>query len=100
MEWPRSPVPAQTQVQANQLASLTNIAVMFVSGFLFPAYGLPWVLRWLGYSMPMTFFMPIVNGIIIKGVGLGDLWAPTTFLTVLTVAIFYMGARLFRQKLD
>lgn len=91
---------SQTQVQANQLASLMNIAVMFVSGFLFPAYALPWVLRLAGYAMPMTFFMPIVNGIIIKGVGLRDLWGPVLSLMVLTVIIFWMGARLFRQRLD
>ncbi len=91
---------SQTQVQANQLASLTNLAVMFVSGFLFPAYALPWILRLVGYAMPMTFFMPIVNGIIIKGVGLGDLWTPVLSLIALTVVIFWLGARLFRQKLD
>ncbi len=91
---------SQSQVQANQLASLTNIAVMFVSGFLFPAYALPWVLRLIGYAMPMTFFMPIVNGIIIKGVGLGDLWGPVLSLIALTALIFVLGARLFRQKLD
>src|SRR5579859_338145 len=91
---------SQSQVQANQLASLTNIAVMFVSGFLFPAYSLPWVLRVLGYLMPMTFFMPIVTGIITKGVGLSDLWGPVLSLTALTVLIFFAGAQFFRQKLD
>jgi len=91
---------SQSQVQANQLASLTNIAVMFLSGFMFPIYGLPLVLRALGYTMPMTFFLPIVNGIITKGVGLNDLWTPVLSLAVLTVAIFYVGARLFRQNLD
>jgi ABC-2 type transport system permease protein len=91
---------SQSQVQANQLASLMNIAVMFVSGFLFPAYSLPWVLRLLGYTMPMTFFLPIVNGIITKGVGLNDLWAPVLSLTALTVVIFLLGASFFRQKLD
>ncbi len=91
---------SQSQVQAQQLASLMNIAVMFVSGFLFPAYSLPWVLRALGYTMPMTFFIPIVNGIITKGVGLRDLWQPAAALVVLTAAIFYLGARLFRQNLD
>ncbi len=91
---------SQSQVQANQLASLTNIAVMFLSGFLFPAYALPALLRMLGYIMPMTFFMPIVNGIIIKGVGLSDLWMPVLSLTVLTIVIFFVGARSFRQKLD
>ncbi len=91
---------SQSQVQANQLASLMNIAVMFLSGFMFPAYGLPLALRLLGYIMPMTFFLPIVNGIITKGVGMGDLWAPTLSLTVLTVAIFWLGVRAFRQRLD
>ena len=91
---------SQSQVQANQLASLTNIAVMFVSGFMFPAYGLPLILRGLGYTMPMTFFLPIVNGIITKGVGLNDLWTPVLSLATLTVIIFYVGARLFRQNLD
>lgn len=91
---------SQSQVQANQLASLMNIAVMFLSGFMFPIYGLPLILRSLGYTMPMTFFLPIVNGIITKGVGLNDLWTPALSLTVLTIAIFYVGARLFRQNLD
>ncbi|HUH96306.1 MAG TPA: ABC transporter permease [Anaerolineales bacterium] len=91
---------SQSQVQANQLAVLLNIAVLFVSGFMFPAYGLPVLLRAFGYAMPMTFFLPIVNGIITKGVGLNDLWSPVISLTVLTIAIFYVGARLFRQNLD
>ena len=91
---------SQSQVQANQLASLMNIAVMFLSGFMFPAYGLPLVLRAFGYIMPMTFFLPIVNGIITKGVGLGDLWTPVLSLAALTIIIFYFSARAFRQNLD
>jgi len=91
---------SQSQVQANQLASLMNIAVLFLSGFLFPLYALPPVLRLLGYIMPMTFFLPIVNGIITKGVGLNDLWTPVLSLTALTVVIFFFGALAFRQNLD
>ena len=91
---------SQSQVQANQIASLMNIAVMFVSGFMFPATSLPWVLRLLGYTMPMTFFMPIVNGIMIKGVGLNALWASALAMVGLTVILFWFGSRLFRQSLD
>jgi len=91
---------SQTQVQANQMASLVNIAVMFVSGFLFPIYALPLVLRLFGYVMPMTFFMTITSGIMIKGVGISDLWGLALSLTALTVVIFFIGARLFRQNLD
>ncbi len=91
---------SQTQVQANQLASLMNITVMFLSGFLFPLATLPPLLRMFGYVMPMTFFLPIVNGIIAKGVGMNDLWTPVLSLAALTVAIFIFGALAFRQNLD
>lgn len=91
---------SQSQLQANQLATLMNIAVMFVSGFMFPVYGLPILLRAFGYIMPMTFFLSIVNGIVTKGVGLNDLWTPVISLTILTIVIFYFGALFFRQKLD
>ncbi len=91
---------SQSQVQANQIASLMNIAVMFLSGFLFPIYALPPILHWLGYIMPMTFFLPIVNSIVTKGVGLNDLWRPVLSLTALTVVIFFAGAHAFRQQLD
>jgi ABC-2 type transport system permease protein len=91
---------SQTQIQANQVSSLMNIAAMFLSGFMFPAYALPLFLRLLGYVLPLTFFMPIVNGVFIKGVGLDYLWVPVLSLTALTGAIFFIGARFFRQKLD
>jgi ABC-2 type transport system permease protein len=91
---------SQTQIQANQVATLMNLAAIFLSGFLFPAYALPLFLRVLGYALPLTFFMPIVNGVFIKGVGLDYLWVPVLSLTVLTGAIFVIGALSFRQKLD
>jgi len=91
---------SQSQVEANQLASLMNIAVIFISGFLFPLSALPLLLRLLGYAMPMTFFLQIVNGIITKGVGLNDLWTPVLSLTAVTLAIFALGALAFRQRLD
>ena len=50
--------------------------------------------------MPMTFFLPIVNSIVTKGVGLNDLWRPVLSLTALTVVIFFAGAHAFRQQLD
>jgi ABC-2 type transport system permease protein len=91
---------SQTQIQANQVATLVNLAAIFLSGFMFPAYALPAFLRAAGYVLPLTFFMPIVNGIFIKGVGLDALWIPVLSLAALTVAIFIVGALAFRQKLD
>jgi len=91
---------SQSQLQAQQVSTLLNIGAMFLSGFMFPVYALPVFLRVLGYILPLTFFMPIVNGIIIKGVGLQDLWAPALAMAVLSIAIFFAGARFFRQNMD
>jgi ABC-2 type transport system permease protein len=91
---------SQSQLQANQVSSLVNIAGMFVSGFMFPVDGLPVILRMAGFLLPLTFFIPIVNGIFIKGAGLDTLWGPILSLTVLTFVIFFIGASAFRQKLD
>ena len=91
---------SQSQLQANQVSSLVNIAGMFVSGFMFPVAGLPLLLRLAGYLLPLTFFIPIVNGIFIKGAGLDSLWGPILALSALTAIIFFVGASAFRQKLD
>jgi ABC-2 type transport system permease protein len=91
---------SQSQLQANQVSSLLNIAAMFLSGFMFPAYALPTFLRLIGYVLPLTFFMPIINGIFTKGSGLNALWLPVLWLSALTIVIFFAGARFFRQRLD
>jgi ABC-2 type transport system permease protein len=91
---------SQTQLQANQVASLLNMLAIFLSGFMFPAYSLPWVLRLLSYLLPLTYFVPITNGIFVKGVGLEALWPQTLALIVMIGVILFLGARLFRQRLD
>ncbi len=91
---------SQTQIQANQAASLINIVTIFLSGFMFPIYSLPWILHLVSYLFPLTYVLPITNGIFTKGVGLEYLWAPVLALIVLTGFILFVGARLFRQRLD
>ncbi len=91
---------SNSQGQANQLATLMNMVALFLSGFMFPAYAQPLVLRLLGLIFPLTYIVPIANGIFIKGVGLNTLWPQTLALVVLTVIILFLGARFFRQRLD
>ena len=91
---------SQTQLQANQAASLINIVTIFLSGFMFPIYALPWILHLASYLFPLTYVLPITNGIFTKGVGLEYLWGPVLALLALTAVILFVGARLFRQRLD
>jgi ABC-2 type transport system permease protein len=91
---------SNSQGQANQIATLMNMLAIFLSGFMFPAYAQPLLLRALGLVFPLTYVLPITNGIFIKGVGLNDLWPQTLALIVLTGVILFVGARFFRQRLD
>lgn len=91
---------SQTQMQANQVATLFNLVAIFLSGFMFPVYSLPPLLRLLSYLQPLTYFTPISNGIFIKGIGLNILWPNVLALLVMIIAILYIGARAFRQRLD
>ncbi len=91
---------SQTQMQANQVASLLNMLAIFLSGFMFPAYSLPFVLRLLSYVLPLTHFVPITNGIFVKGIGLEALWPQVLALSIMIGIILYLGSRLFRQRLD
>jgi len=82
------------------VATLFNLVAIFLSGFMFPIYSLPWLLRAFSYLQPLTYFTPISNGIFVKGVGLEVLWPEVLALLVMIVVILYIGARAFRQRLD
>lgn len=91
---------AQTQNQSQQLVSLLNITGMFLAGVFFPTYALPLVLRALGYLFPMTYFIPIVRGMALKGVGLQEVGGQALALVVLLGATLLVATRLFRPNLD
>jgi ABC-2 type transport system permease protein len=90
----------QTQNQSQQLAAMVNISGMFLAGVLFPAYALPSVLRAISYVFPATYFIPVSRGILVKGIGLQDLWVQALALLVSLGVILLVATRLFRQRLD
>ncbi|MEZ4869217.1 MAG: ABC transporter permease [Caldilineaceae bacterium] len=93
-------VASQSQMQAQQLGMMLNFVGMFLAGFLFPPYALPLLLRILGYIFPMTYFLPILRGIYIKGVGITAIWGQVVAACALLVVILFAASRLFRESLD
>ncbi len=93
-------VASQSQMQAQYLSLLFNFTGMFLAGFLFPAYALPPVLRWLSSIFPLTYFIPIARSIFTKGAGIEAIWQQVAALGVLLVVIILVAARLFRSSLD
>ena len=91
---------SQTQSQAQQLTQLFSFTGLFLSGFLFPQYALPLVLRILSYVSPLTYFIPISRGIFTKGIGLDAVYLNVIAMCVSLVVIIYIASRLFRERLD
>ncbi len=91
---------AKNQLQAMQMAFFFFLPSILLSGFMFPFRGMPeWAQR-IGSCLPLTHFLRIVRGILLKGNGpveiLPELWALIAFLVV-AMAI---GVKRYRQTLD
>lgn len=91
---------AKTYIQAVQLIQFFLMPSMLLSGFIFPVAAMPSILQWVSYLVPLTYFLTIVRGVIIKGVGFEDLWLQITLLTVLGLAVFTAAVLRFRKRID
>jgi len=91
---------SRTQRQAMQAAFFVFLPAILLSGFMFPREGMPVVIQWIGYAIPLTYFLVIVRGIILKGVGLAELSAQIIPLAVLGVIFFVVSVARFQKRLE
>jgi ABC-2 type transport system permease protein len=91
---------SQTQTQAMQMALFIMLPSIILSGFVFPREGMPHPIRELGLLIPLTYFLQILRGIILKGVGLDVLWPPVVALLAFGVIVFGLSANRFRKTMD
>jgi ABC-2 type transport system permease protein len=91
---------SQNQRQAQQLAMMSMLLGLLISGFVFPHYSMPVILQWISYIFPLTAFIPVSRGIFMKGIGLPFLTNQVLFLILYDVVVLFFAARLFRQTLD
>jgi ABC-2 type transport system permease protein len=73
---------------------------MLFSGFVFPIYNIPLVMRWIAYINPLTYFLVIVRGIFLKGVGITVLWPQLLFLAVTGPILLEISVKRFYKQLD
>ena len=91
---------AKTYIQAIQLIQFFLLPSMLLSGFIFPVDAMPAVMQWLSYLVPLTYFLTIVRGIIIKGVGIEYLWSQLLILLVFGLAVFTTAVLRFQKRID
>lgn len=90
---------ATSQEQAMHLASFVLIPSVLLSGFIFPRESMPFILNWLGYLIPLTYFLQIQRGIILRGAGLEDLWRWVLPLVVFGFFLIYLSVKRFRKTI-
>lgn len=91
---------SQTQQQAMLGSFFFALPAFMLSGFAFPIRNMPQAVQWLTYLDPLRYFMEIVRGIFLKGVGISVLWQDMVWLAVYGVVVLGLSASRFRKKLD
>src|SRR3989449_5487085 len=91
---------SKTFQQAAQLAQLVLLPSILISGFIFPRESLPQALQLIGRLLPLTYFVIVLRGILIKGVGIEYLWHQILPLVGLGGLVFGMAVRRFQKRID
>jgi drug efflux transport system permease protein len=91
---------ARTVPQAMQLAFLTFLPSIYLSGLLFPIEGMPRGAQYLAHVIPLTYFLRIVRGIVLKGIGIEFLWPSLLPLVAFGAVVFTLAVVRFRKQLD
>jgi ABC-2 type transport system permease protein len=91
---------SQTQTQAMQMALFIMLPSIILSGFVFARDSMPLPIRELGLLIPLTYFLEILRGIILKGVGLEILWPQVVALAIFGAAVFALSTNRFHKTLD
>ena len=91
---------SNTQQEAMLSAMFTMLPTIFLSGFFFPLAAMPPFLQWASYAVPLRYFLIIVRGIILKGVGAEALLTEIIALSIFAVVIMGSAALRFHKRLD
>jgi ABC-2 type transport system permease protein len=91
---------AQNQLQAMQLTFFYFLPGILMSGFMFPFQGMPRWAQWIGNLLPMTYFIRLVRGILLKGNDWVDLWPSVWPLMIFTGVVMTIALVFYRRTLD
>jgi ABC-2 type transport system permease protein len=91
---------ARNQLQAMQMTFFFFLPSILLSGFMFPFRGMPGWAQALGSILPLTHFLRLVRGILLKGSGLVELWPALWPIIAFMAAVMTIGLVFYRRTLD
>jgi len=89
-----------TQAQAMQLGFLFLLPNILLSGFMFPREAMPEPAQWLGAALPLTYFLEVMRGILLKGVGWETLWREAVMLVGFAAGLVGLSVLRFRKSIE
>ncbi len=91
---------ARNQLQAMQMTFFFFLPSMLLSGFMFPFRGMPEWAQWIGSVLPLTHFLQLVRGIMLKGNEFAALWPHIWPILAFATAAIFVGLLVYRRTLD
>jgi len=91
---------ARTQIQSMQMTVFYYLPNILLSGFMFPFRGMPQWAQWLGEVLPLTHFLRIVRGVMLKGATLPDIAPQLWPMALFTLVVGLLALKRYRQTLD
>jgi ABC-2 type transport system permease protein len=91
---------AQSQFQAMQMGFFVMLPSILLSGFMFPYAGMPMAAQWIAEILPLTHFVRLIRGVMLRGADLVDLWREVAVLAAFTAVMMTLAVRRFRKRLD
>ena len=89
-----------TQQEAIIVAIFYNLPSIFLSGFIYPVAAMPRVLQFVSLAIPLRYYLIVVRGIVLKGVGMPALWPEVIALSIFAVVVITGAATRFKKRLD
>jgi len=91
---------SRNQGQAIQLALMVLLPQIMLSGLIFPLSSMAPGVRWIGYVLPLTYFVEIARGVMLRGAPIGALWRPLLYLALLGAVVVGLATLRFRRMLS
>jgi len=91
---------AKNQLQAMQMSAFIFLPSILLSGFLFPFRGMPGWAQVIGEILPITHFLRIARGVMLKGIGFEELGRELWPIALFAVVVLFIGVKRYRQTLD
>lgn len=90
---------AKTQMQAMQMSFFVFLPSILLSGFMFPREAMPKLFYYIGNIIPLTYFLQILRGIVLKGIGLEFLWPQVLSLLVFIMITLVLSVKKFKKTI-